>query len=169
VFGIRDVFSSKTTYIEYELYKLMQMIEILAREFYGGKYCADNEFEHIMSIVNNSMLSINNEKIKTRIRNSIENSNEFTLRDKTIQLINDIRNNTSWDVSVNVKKCVNDAVTIRNDLTHYSKPFRHKFSIDRYVELCCFFKKIMWAALLFHVGFSWELIEKRVLKNPFFT
>jgi hypothetical protein len=165
----REVFSGRTIYIENTFYRIIQSIEMLEREFYKGAYCNDDEFLTIKENMKDAISSIKNEKIKNKFLSQLEHGNEFSLRDKAAKLIEKVISNTSYGKIKDYKNYIRDAVEMRNELTHHSKPAQRSYTIDKYIDVASFFKKIMWAILLHELGFSWELIERRVLKNPLFT
>jgi hypothetical protein len=163
-------------YLESQFLSLTQAIESYHQRVYGGKYVSKEAYEIVYDILVNAISEeIEDspedklEDLKGRLKKYLEHGNDFNLRTRLKEVVNDYEALTTLFIN-DKDKFIHNVTETRNYLTHYDKDKKPPSPVENYEELFQLIqnlKIIVEICLLKEAGFSLEEIKDLFSRNNY--
>lgn len=140
-------------------------LESLHERTYSSKYVTENEFKMVYKNLTNAIPNKLTQDFKEKIKNTLSFINEFSLRDRLRDILNEYKP-IHFESTQNMEKFIDKVIKTRNYLIHHKKELYQKAAKgDELFFLTQKLKLILEICLLSKLGFSIEKIQKLIVKN----
>ncbi|NJE11887.1 HEPN domain-containing protein [Thermococcus sp. LS2] len=153
------------TYLEHQFLSMVQAVESYHRRVYDGKYLPEEEYEELYKVLVGAIPDDTKRDLKERLKAYLKYGNEFSLRKRLKQIINQYKDILD-EYLEDRNKFIEDVVITRNYLTHYDKELKERAAKD--VELYYLTQKLrllVMICLLAELGFDSNEIKNIVQRS----